>query len=366
MKNSRLKIVLMILVFSVVLMSVSAETIVVEKDPLRLVVYDYSGAMCLYIRSSETEEYTPLFSSVNEAYTSGIYLKYGKVSRKLTRSAGIGIDVQETDTGAEVTYTLKNIATVVVKYTILSAVNRLQADCVRVDVSIENVDKYSDTFAVKAVFDTILGEHSGNHFSTNVGSKVNTERMFQSFTDEKWLRTTDGIESLQFLLHGGDVSTPQYVAVANRDLLLSNEWVPVVTDGRYFDSIWITGNSAVGIYWHDVQLKSRAKSNFTFYMTATTASMTPPDIKTVCGNLSEEIASLNIYTEPVYTDSHGTIFTVGELTDEQLNPDYIADLFQRIQELEAAESDSTTYFDEIQKLNGELDAILLKLGAIEN
>lgn len=362
MKKNRLKLFIMMIVFSLAFMSLAAESIVIEKEPLRLVIYDYSGAACLYIRSSETEEFCPLFSSSNEAFSSGIYLKYGKVFRKLSRSAGIDVAVKETDTGAEVTYTLSSVS-VVVKYTILSAVRPGEYDCVRVDVSVENLDKYSETFAVKAVFDTILGEESGKHFSTVISPEVSTEYMFQSVVDDKWIRSSDGTNSVQFLLYGGDVSVPQYVAVANRDLLLSSQWLPVVTDGRYFDSVWITGNSALGMYWHDVHLKSRAKSNFTFYITASTGTVAPPDIKTVCGNLSEELASLVVYEEPVYTDSRGTTYTVGELTEEQLDPAYIEGLFLRIQELESAESDSTSYYDEIQKLNGELDAILLKLGA---
>ena len=355
----------MLLVMTVLVGVAAAETIIIEKEPMRLAVYDYSGGMSLYIKSSENDDYVPLFTTANEAYSSGFYLKYGKISRKLTRSTGINVEIAETDNGAEVTYTIKNTATVIIKYTILSAVDKHLADCVRVDVSVENLNKLSDTFAVKAVFDTMLGEFIGKHFITAETEAINTEHMFQTMMDAKWIRSTDGVESMQFLLHGGDVSTPQYVALANRDLLLSTEWVPVVTDGRYFDSIRVTGNSAVGIYWRDVQLKSHAKSKFTFYITAATSSLPPPDIKTVCGNLSDEIATLNVSDEPVYVDSHGTTFTVGELSEEQLDPAYIQELFNRIQELENSEG-SSTYYDEIQKLNGELDAILLKLGEADN
>lgn len=365
MRKTWYKRMLMLLVASVMLGVATAETVIIEKEPIRLAVYDYSGGMSLYQKSSENDDYVPLFSTANEAYASGFYLKYGKVYRKLTRSGGISVGVAETDSGAEVTYAINNTATVIVKYTILAAVDKRVADCVRVDVSVENLDKLSDTFAIKAVFDTMLGEFGGKHFVTSNESAINTERMFQTMADAKWIRSTDGVESIQFLLNGGDVSTPQYVALSNRDLLLADEWVPVVTEGRYFDSIRIAGNSALGIYWRDVQLKSHAKSNFTFYITVATGSLNPPDVKTVCGNLSEEIASLNVYSEPVYVDSHGTTFTVGELSDEQLDPAYIEELFNRIQELENSEG-STTYYDEIQKLNGELDAILLKLGEASN
>ncbi len=361
MKLSGLKRIFMILAFSAAFVTVAAENIVIEKAPLRLVIYDYSGAMALYQNSSEVEEYVPLFSTANEACSSGFYLKYGKIGRKLTRSGGISIDVKETPNGAEVTYTVRNTAIVVVKYTILSAVIPEAADCIRVDISVENLDKYSNTFAVKGVFDTTLGEYSGNHFVTYTRSSLNTELMFQSMMDDKRIRSTDGIESIQFLLDGGDISSPQFVAVANRDLLLSADWIPVVTDGRLFDSIRVSGNSALGIYWRDVQLKAHAKSAFTFYITTATASLTPPDVKTVCANLSEELASMNQFSEPVYVDSHGTTFTVGELSEEQLDPEYIARLFERIQELEGME-ETTSYYDEIQKLNAELDAILIKLG----
>jgi len=360
MNKTCFKRIVMLFVMLVLFGMATAETLIIEKDPLRLAVYDYSGGICLYIKNSETEEYVPLFSVADEAYTSGFYLKYGKTSRKLTRSAGVSVSVAEIDSGAEVTYTLSGTASVVIKYTLLAAVNKQVADCVRVDVTVENLGKLSDTFAIKSVFDTMLGEFEGNHFITAMPEPYNTEHMFQSMIDAKWVRSSDGTDSIQFLLNGGDVSTPQYVALANRDLLLSSSWVPVVTEGRYFDSIRMTGNSAVGIYWRDVQLKSQTKSYFTFYITAATASLVPPDIKTVCGNLSDELAHITVYSEPVYVDSHGTTFTVGELSEEQLDPDYIAELFGRIQELENSEG-SSTFYDEIQKLNGELDAILLKL-----
>lgn len=365
MKHFELKKTIMLIAFSVVLMAVFAENVIIEKDPLRLVVYDYSGAMSLYQRSSAKEDYIPLFSVANEACSSGFYLKYGKVSRKLTRNMGISVEVKENPSGAEVVYTLGSTASVIVKYTLLSAVNPEVADCVRVDVSVENLKKLSDTFAIKAVFDTILGEAGESHFITNIKPSLNTEYMFQSMGDDKWVRSSNGCDSIQFLLDGGDISTPQFVAVANRDLLLSSDWLPVVSDGRLFDSIRVTGNSALGIYWRDVQLKSHAKSSFSFYITVATSSLVPPDVKTVCGNLSEELASINQDSEPVYVDSHGTKFTVGELTEEQLDPEYILKLFDRIQELEEQE-ETSSYYDEIQKLNAEVDAILLKLGAEAN
>ena len=359
---SALKKIILLLVLTSVLAAAAAENIIVEKDPLRLVIYDYSGAMTLYQRNYDKDEFVPLFSSQNEAYTSGFYLKYGVVGRKLTRNGGISVEVKEVTDGAEVVYALSDRASVTIKYTILCAVVPELADCIRVDITVENLDRLAETFAVKGVFDTTLGEFSGNHFATLSRPTLKTERMFQSMADDKWIRSTDGYDTIQFLLDGGDISSPQFVAVANRDLLLSMDWVPVVTDGRLFDSIRVSGNSALGIYWRDVHLKSHAKSTFTFYITTATQAMTPPDVKTVCANLSEELATINQHSEPVYVDSHGTTFTVGELSDEQLDPEYISRLFERIQELEGQE-ETASYLDEIQKLNAELDAILLKLGA---
>ena len=60
-----------------------------------------------------------------------------------------------------------------------------------------------------------------------------------------------------------------------------------------------------------------------------------------------------------YVDSYGVTYTVGTYSDAQLDPEYIANLLNRVHSLEI-ESDGSNR-DEIKKLNAELEAILKKI-----
>ena len=70
-------------------------------------------------------------------------------------------------------------------------------------------------------------------------------------------------------------------------------------------------------------------------------------------------SSLTAGDEILYTDEYGVVYTVGDLSDNMLNMQYINDLLNRIRKLE--EDPDHVDRNELLRLNAELDAVLEKV-----
>ena len=340
--------------------SAFASDIILDCNPLKLVLYEYTGTFSLYRKSQKTGKYVALIEPGNYSTTSGFYLKTDTSFRKLTRSAGIKIQAEENETGAALIYEVDKDTTVKIQFSPLSSGYSAGTDSVKVDVFITNNSPAIRTYAAKAVFDTVLGENSGKHFYTSKQSVIDNEQGFLSMSSDKWIASSDGYDTIKFILYGNDISVPFYTAVSNRDLLLSNVWLPTFTEGRLFDSVKTYNNSAVAVYWRDIELAENAKGNFSFYITTASANKKAADLNHLDKNAIKKISELYSDSDNYYTDSHGTKLTIGVLTQAQLDPEYIAELLERIHTLEINADGSNR--DEILKLNAELDAIMKKIG----
>lgn len=338
-----------------------AQDVVIENGNIKMIFHEYSGSVSLYTKSKKTGNFISVIDNSNYSVNSGFYLKIDNVSRKLERSYDIDIRVEPKDYGASVVYEIKNQAEVEVAFSTFASNLSMVADCIKVDVSVKNLSTQSHDYSVKAVFDTLLGEASKNHFFTASINPLCTEKSFNSFSNQKYIATTNGFDTIGFLLYGTSISEPELIAVANRDALLSKEWLPKVREDVGFDSINTFNNSALSILWRTVNLDPLSKGDFVFYITTATDRKAFPLEKSFPSSILDIEFSEGEDTSS-YVDSYGTIYTVGTYSDNQLDPEYIADLLNRIHDLEIKADGSNR--DEIRKLNAELDAILKKIKRI--
>lgn len=339
-----------------------ADDIVLENGNIKIVLHEYSGSISLYSKSKKTGKFISLIDNTNYSVNSGFYLKIDDVFRKLERSYGVDISIGYIANGISVSYNIKKQALVEVYFTTFTSNLNTVADCIKVDVAVKNLTGERHNYAVKAVFDTLLGEASGNHFFTARINPLNTEQIFESMNSQKYVATTNGYDTVGFLFYGNNMSNPEYVAVANRNTLLKKEWIPNISQDKVFDSIDTFNNSAMSVIWRTAELSSLGKSNVTFFISTSTEKKAfpleksfPSEVLTVPYTQEEDTST--------YTDSYGTTYTVGVYTEEQLDPEYIADLLNRIHTLEINADGSNR--DEIKKLNAELDAIMQKIKRLE-
>ena len=350
------KLLFFVVIFAFLFTALWADDVVLEKGNIRVVLHEYSGSISLYSKSAKTGKFVSIIDNSNYSVNSGFYVRIDEVERKLEQSYNIDIETDYTETGVVISYNIKKQASIEVTFTPFTSGLSQREDCIKVDVSIYNFTESTHNYGLKAIFDTILGEVSQNHFYTANISSIESETLFTSMKTDKYIASSNGYDSVGFLLGGSNVSEPQITLLANRDILLTSKWIPNVSEKRPFDSVSTVNNSALGIVWRDMELDSLSKSNITFFITTSTNKRMLPLEKNFPANMLAKNLSLE---ESSYIDSYGTTYIIGVYKKEQLDPEYIADLLNRIHNLEVNEDGSNK--DEIKKLNAELDAIMLQI-----
>lgn len=228
---------------------------------------------------------------------------------------------------------------------------------VKVEVTLENISSETQSVALKGIFDTFLGENSGIHFVTPRFPYVSAEESFTDMIDLEWVRSSNGNVSVQFLFDGNGISRPKMVALANKDLVIGDSWLPSIKSGRTFNSVFSYNNSAVCAIWDTMPLSPSTTSSITFYISFASRAKIPPTASFL--GERESYYALNVEDEFIHADDSGVIYTIGDITDDMLNRRYIDDLLKRIRKLE--ENPENIDRKELLWLNAELDSILEKV-----
>ncbi|OJF77608.1 MAG: hypothetical protein BKP49_01095 [Treponema sp. CETP13] len=214
----------------------------------------------------------------NSAY----YLSYNSGIFKLGHSAFISINsnVEEETNDVIVSYTLKKKAVVIIRLHVFASQLNVEADSIRVSITTKNLTDERIRIAVKAVFDTYLGENGDSHFITANSDEINSEISYDTMTQAKWICSQNEKAGIRFLLNGRTITSPEYVILANKEVASSQKWVPTTKTGRRFDSLFSYNNSALCIVWKRVYLKKGKSSTNQFYITTAEKGEDPSELFT--------------------------------------------------------------------------------------
>lgn len=321
-----------------------------------LSLFDDSGTFVLsYV--GENGKRTYFFSPYDDFSSTGFSVKVDEKVYKLSRESAVDFSNYESETGCGIKYSIGDKIEIFADFSFVPEFDGINSGCIKVELIVNNISDKTHSVALKGVFDTVLGESSGVHFSTSRIPQVTTEQDLGIMDTDKWVRSFNENFSLQFLLNGTDITVPQNVCVANKDLMNSGVWQYVPKSGRSFNSVFSYNNSAIGILWNPMTIPSNSKSSVCFYISFATGNSVPSDSKFL-GQAAPQ-SPLNENDEVVYQDEYGTTYTLGALSDEQLDPKYIEALLNRIRVLEADPTNVDRM--EVLQLNAELDAILEKI-----
>lgn len=277
-----------------------------------------------------------LLDYYNEGASSFFAVKVGRAVYKLQRMNVDGERIE--DGGGKLAYFVSNKVSVDIDFLPVSSRNNDFFDMLKVKATVKNIGKSGDTFAFKAVFDTTLGEASGNHFSTASNSQINYEAQYTNMYEQKYISSSNGTDTINFLLYGENVTMPSAVTLGVKDSILANGvWLPVVTSPRPFNSVVAYNNSAVSVNWADKYLEADESFSVEFYIAIGTD-----------GKAAATRVPSSQY-EDVVVSAPTSLFDV----------EYIRGLLMRIEEIEM--DGGNTNIDEITHLNEELDRILGQL-----
>lgn len=171
------------------------------------------------------------------------------IEYRLNSSGNVACAFEYGNDFVTITYKVKNIAEVKANY-VLSARKPLgDVDSVLVSYSILNRDKKKHDFALKVVYNTILGESHDAHFKTPARVDVTNEFSFQPSPANNWVITSDGKRALCFSLYGDEITPPSTVAMANKSVIEASRPGGVFVEGRPFTSVLAYNNSCLALFW---------------------------------------------------------------------------------------------------------------------
>ena len=353
----RLQFISFVLILFTVMAFAPATTLDKRLGDFVLQVSDDVGAFNIRYAPEKSSSSTNFFVSHNDYATTYFSVLVDDTAYQLRRGSISSIQLVDQNDGAGLVFKIRDKLNVAVNLTPVADVISSGQGVVKVEVVLENISSTTLNVALKGIFDTILGENSGVHFVTARYPYVSTEASFSDMEQLQWVRSSNGNESIQFLFEGNGISSPKMVVLANKDVVTSDNWMPIIKTGRTFNSVFSYNNSAICALWDKMSLTPSTKGAVTFYITLASKAKIPPTAsflgpKQGAGNLTDGDKIL-------YTDEYGVVYTVGDITDSMLNMQYINDLLDRIRNLE--EDPAHIDRNELLRLNAELDAILEKV-----
>lgn len=168
---------------------------------------------------------------------------------RLVKSGNVACSFEAGSDFVTITYKVKKLAEVKANYVITSRNLTGDADCVLVSYSVLNRDKKKHDFALKAVYNTILGESRAAHFKTPSNAVVASEYSFQPSPSDNWVITSDGMRAICFSLFGDEITPPGSVAMANKNIIETARPESNFVDGRSFTSVLAYNNSSLALFW---------------------------------------------------------------------------------------------------------------------
>ena len=341
---------------------------------LKVVLHDVSLTHSLYFIDAQTEKMIPVFDTIDASSNNRFYLQTDLMMYSLTKSSGVIGSQQFTENGFQVLYEITDLATILFDYVFSASPGRNTDDFDLLSLSVQIVNKAKKTqnFALKAVFDTHLGEKAQTHFSTQLEPLIKTEMNFSRLVEEGWIKSSDGLRSIQFNFPESAFS-PSHARLANKDFVLAQTWDMNGVAGRSFNSVYSYNNSAIALYWAAQKTDPERKAFFQLSLSFAQDSLNPyrvvstktekekspepvlekPSLDTTIieekSGLEEPLDDLSVQAENPYAYTKS-------ITSDQLDKAYIEALLAKIEALE--NEDTSLDRTELLKLNAELDAIL--------
>lgn len=349
---------------------------------------------------NERDKAVPVLSTANEYVSNAFYLKNSKKIYNLVTDNAVHSAARHTKDGAVITYEVPSVAQVNVYFACMASQKDKDPDMVKVTATIKNISTRNDEFAFKAVLDTVLGEAAAFHFYTWEDIPVKNEVSYRTLQNQKWFVSKNINAAMQLFFTGADCTAPELVALANYSTFEKNSWEPDMLSYRVFDTVLSYNNSAVCAIWKPMKLAPSESGKVVFYLALSgngtpatgekyvyskefkdreaedkagkSASgleiITPYSVEDGKEAVPGVLDGVTEFTAPGETVSEASAekpefpsvdFYIKNMSKEQLTPEYIQSLLDRIAALE--ENSSSVNQQELLQLNAELDAILTYL-----
>jgi hypothetical protein len=221
----------------------------VQRGKLKLVISEKTGRYIVYGSEDQVKPvWTPLFLA-DDPTTSKWKVQLGDKIFVLGDDPAFTTTVEQTATGAKITWASKTVAASLAMDFVLSASSPV-ADGLKFTLLLVNVSQASVKAGLRWVLDTNLGEKK-DHFRLATGDLVTSETKLEGGYPEWWSSPSATDSSLGLIVMLGKGSTPpSRVIFANWKRLDDSPWDSGFKAGREFNLLPYSFNdSAVAEYW---------------------------------------------------------------------------------------------------------------------
>ncbi len=259
------KIIRISLIFFFVLLSFSniyasgSQDYEMSLNDIKIKVFGDTGSSCLYAHTrNEEQEYIPLYNDATEDRASEFFVYYNGKSYELDSPT----EIEQKDYSIIITYKFKN--KFVVKQT-LSFANKkygMSEYPLKIDTKIKNIGKATASIALKALFDTKLGENNYFPLYTDLKKGIREECILKPNEQEASAIISSNEEyACLFLIKNSLVSSISKIYIANWDKLQARSWIPPLAPGRVFKTKSSKTDEALLFTWPMQKLLANEESN---------------------------------------------------------------------------------------------------------
>lgn len=334
---------------------------------------------------NDSRKAIPVLSTANEYNSTSAFLKVGKRIIKLNQDSYIKTYSRKKNDGMQIAYVIEDTATVIIDFTCFSSdPENKDLDTVKITTAIKNTSKKRETFELKYILDTVLGETDRHHFYGPNAEPIKNEQIFNEMDEYKWFVSKNANASVVFNFEGLDAQKPAIIALSNYNSLNSTSWRPETSVSRAFGTVLSYNNSAVGVLWKPQKLSKDEYFTQTYYLTLSTDGtqiVDNPLIKQDSKDDDNTKKSSTIKKDDKSTkNSQNTVNTKEQISSKDVNSlqeevknqkeqknseqnkkqkkysdKYIKELLQKINSLKDSDNVSS---EELIRLNLELDQIM--------
>ncbi|MBD5438954.1 MAG: hypothetical protein HDR37_10425 [Treponema sp.] len=227
----------------------NGKNVSVEKGIVRIQTFSENGSVAFYVLG-KSGEWRPVVETNDHAESTYVSLFVDRTEYRLNRSKKVEYVYEIEEDCVSVIYKINSVAQLKAKY-------RIEGYSIYVSYSVLNLDIKPHSFAVKTVFNTILGENYEAHFTTP-SQDVSAEISIVPSSSQNYIFSSDEIRTIRFAVFGDGITPPKTALLANKDVAEESNFASAFKNGRSFSSLLSYNNSSVAFFWDDENLGKKS------------------------------------------------------------------------------------------------------------
>jgi len=241
---------------------------VVELDAgdLKLKVFEKTGSFCLYqLSTNGKDNYVPLFEDMAYGTTNKFSVNLNGKIYRLERTLGKPLNVEKIDNEIIMNFNIKNKLFVTQRFRFVpDKSGYTMGPLLKIETTLENTQSKDAYVALRAIFDTSLGEKAKKPpLATDLRNNITAETSFYPRIDKDSMMISSNKEVACMFFFRNGVDMPDQVYVANWEKMHPRKWLPKVVRGRSFNSKYLHDDSACLFIWSGKKLKPTEAMNIT-------------------------------------------------------------------------------------------------------